>query len=130
MWRPQRDSNLGFSKNSPSGATQPSCPARRIVPAVNAPIPRSQKRGASGSSSRTALAQGESSHGLGTFAFFLEDGYLLRFLSFLDLFGLWGWALVGLGVAKIGRKDSWAPAAAIVLLIPVGIAALIAIFNG
>ena len=67
---------------------------------------------------------------LGTFAFFLEDGYLLRFLSFLDLFGLWGWALVGLGVAKIGRKDSWAPAAAIVLLIPVGIAALIAIFNG
>ena len=67
---------------------------------------------------------------LGTFAFFLEDGYVLRLLSFLDLFGLWGWALVGLGAAKIGRRDSWASAAAPLLLIPVGIAAVIAIFTG
>ena len=67
---------------------------------------------------------------VGTFAFFLSDGYVLRLLSLLDLFGLWAWALVGLGAAKIGRRAAWAPAAALVLILPVGIAAVIAIFNG
>jgi hypothetical protein len=67
---------------------------------------------------------------VGTFAFFLEDGYLFRFLSLLDLFGLWGWVLVGLGAAKVGRRERWTSAAVGLLVIPVGIAALIAIFNG
>ena len=67
---------------------------------------------------------------VGTFAFFLEDGYLFRFLSLLDLFGLWGWAVVGLGVARIGRREAWVSAAVGLLVIPVGIAAVIAIFNG
>jgi len=67
---------------------------------------------------------------VGTFAFFLEDGYFFRFLSLLDLFGLWGWVLVGLGAAKVGRREKWVPGAVGLLVIPVGIAAIIAIFNG
>ena len=67
---------------------------------------------------------------VGTFAFFLEDGYVFRMLSLLDLFGLWGWVLVGLGAARIGRRESWATPAAFVLLIPIGIAAVVAIFTG
>ncbi len=67
---------------------------------------------------------------VGAFATFLEAGYLLRFLSFLDLFGLWAWLLVGLGAARIGRRESWAGAAVIVLVIPLTMAAVIAIFTG
>lgn len=67
---------------------------------------------------------------VGTFAFFLKDGYLVRFLSLLDLFGLWAWVLVGLGAAKIGRREGWTSVAAGLLVIPIGIAAIIAIFNG
>ena len=67
---------------------------------------------------------------LGAFAVFLEPSYLLRFLSFLDLFGLWGWVLVGLGVARIGRKESWVGASVIVMVIPVTMAAVLAIFAG
>ena len=67
---------------------------------------------------------------LGAFAVFLEPGYMLRLLSFLDLFGLWAWILVGLGAARIGRKESWAGAAVIVMVIPVTMAAVVAIFRG
>jgi hypothetical protein len=67
---------------------------------------------------------------LGTFAAFLEPGYMLRFLSFLDLFGLWSWVLVGLGAARIGRKKSWTFGCVSVLMIPVTTAAVIAIFTG
>lgn len=67
---------------------------------------------------------------LGTFAVFLEPGYPLRFLSFLDLFGLWAWLLVGLGAARIGRKKSWIGASVIVMVIPVTMAAVLAIFTG
>jgi hypothetical protein len=67
---------------------------------------------------------------LGAFAVWLEPGYLLRVLSLLDLFGLWAWTLVGLGAARIGRKKSWVGAAVIVMVIPVTMAALIAIFTG
>ena len=67
---------------------------------------------------------------LGVFAVFLESGYLLRVLSLLDLFGLWAWILVGLGASRIGRKESWVGAAVIVMVIPVTMAAVIAIFTG
>jgi hypothetical protein len=59
---------------------------------------------------------------LGSFAVFLEPGYLLQFLSFLDLSGL--------GVARICRKESWAGGVVIVMIIPVTMAAVIAIFAG
>ena len=67
---------------------------------------------------------------LGSFAVFLEPGYLLRLLGFVDLFGLWAWLLVGLGAARIGRKESWTFGAVAMLMIPVTIAALSAIFGG
>ena len=67
---------------------------------------------------------------LGAFAIFLEPGYMLRLLSFLDLFGLWAWVLVGLGVARIGRKESAVGASVIVMVIPVTMAAVLAIFTG
>ena len=65
---------------------------------------------------------------LGSFAAFLDDGYMLRLLSFLDLFGLWSWVLVGLGAARIGRKESWWFGTVAVLMIPVTMAAIFAIF--
>ena len=67
---------------------------------------------------------------LGSFAVFLDDGYLLSFLSFLDLFGLWAWVLVGLGAARIARKESWWFGTLAVLMIPVTMASVIAIFAG
>lgn len=66
---------------------------------------------------------------LGSFAFFLEEGYLLRMLSLVDLFGLWAWMLVGLGVSRVGRKDAWVGAAMFLLLIPFAKAAVIAFFT-
>ena len=66
---------------------------------------------------------------LGTFAVFLEPGSMLEVLNLLDLFFLWGWVLVGLGAARIGRKESWAGAAVIAMVIPVTMAAVIAIFT-
>ena len=67
---------------------------------------------------------------LGDFAVFLEPGYMLRLLGFVDLFGLWAWLLVGLGAARIGRKESWTFGAVAMLMIPVTIAALSAILGG
>ena len=67
---------------------------------------------------------------LGAFAVFLESGYFLRVLSLLDLFGLWAWILVGLGATRIGRKESWVGTAVVVMVIPVTMAAVIAIFTG
>ena len=66
---------------------------------------------------------------IGTFAVFLEPGYMLEVLNLLDFFFLWGWVLVGLGAARIGRKESWAGAAVIAMVIPVTMAAVIAIFT-
>ena len=67
---------------------------------------------------------------LGTFVPFLDDGYLFRFLSLVDLFGIWTWVLVGLGAARIARKKSWAVGCVFVLMIPILTAAVAAIFAG
>jgi hypothetical protein len=56
------------------------------------------------------------------------DAYLGKFLGLIDLFGLWTWAVVGLGVSTITKKLSWGTAAAILMVIPVGFAALFAIW--
>jgi len=56
---------------------------------------------------------------IGTFLPFLEDGWLASGLSWLDLFGLWGWVLVALGVSKIDPKRSWGSAATIILTLVV-----------
>lgn len=79
---------------------------------------------------RIAMEDAQLLLSLGTFATFLEPSYMFRFLSFLDLFGLWAWVLVGLGAARIGRRESWAGGAVVVLMIPVTVAAVLAIFTG
>ena len=79
---------------------------------------------------RVAMEDAQLLLSVGAFARFLEASYLLRFLSFLDLFGIWAWVLVGLGAARIGRKESWAGGTLFVLMIPVTMAAVIAIFTG
>ena len=79
---------------------------------------------------RIAMEDAQLLLSLGTFGTFLEPGYMLRFLSLVDLFGLWAWVLVGLGAARIGRKESWAGGAVVVLMIPVTVTAVLAIFAG
>lgn len=52
---------------------------------------------------------------VGTFLPFLDEGWLASALSWLDLFGLWGWILVALGATKIDPRRSWASATSVVL---------------
>ena len=79
---------------------------------------------------RIAMEDAQVLISLGSFAPFLESGYLLRFLSLVDLFGIWTWLLVGLGAARIARKKSWAVGCVFVLMIPVVQAAVGALFTG
>lgn len=44
---------------------------------------------------------------LGTFAMFLEDGYALRVLKLLDLFALWSYGVMAVGVTKVDTRRSW-----------------------
>lgn len=52
------------------------------------------------------IAQGDPSVtlNLGTFAFFLEEGYPLRVLRMLELFTLWSYAVMAIGVTKIDPR--------------------------
>jgi len=52
---------------------------------------------------------------IGTFMPFLGEGWLASALSWLDLFAIWAWVLVGLGASKIDRGRSWTSAAAVIL---------------
>ena len=79
---------------------------------------------------RIAMEDAQLLISIGTFATFLPPGYVLRFLSFVDLFGVWSWVLVGLGAARIARKKSWSVGCVFVLMIPLTTAAVIAIFTG
>ena len=67
---------------------------------------------------------------VGTFMPFLDDGYFARVLGFLDLFGLWAWAVVGIGVAALEPKRTVGSAIAIVMVIPVAMAMIFGIFGG
>jgi len=79
---------------------------------------------------RMAMEDAQLLISLGTFVPFLDDGYLFRFLSLVDLFGIWAGVLVGLGAARIARKKSWAVGCVFVLMIPLVTAAIGAIFTG
>lgn len=57
-----------------------------------------------------------------------KDAYLGNFLGLIDLFSLWTWVIVGLGVATITKNLSWGAAATILMVIPLGMAALFAIW--
>jgi hypothetical protein len=64
---------------------------------------------------------------VGTFLPFLDEGWLSSALGWLDLFGLWGWVLVALGVSKIDPKRSWGSAAAVVLGLVVFVTMVVAV---
>ena len=67
---------------------------------------------------------------LGTFMPFLEEGFLLRFLTMMDLFGLWGFAILAVGITKIDPRRSFGGTFGILLTIFVVIIGAIAYFTG
>lgn len=64
---------------------------------------------------------------LGLFTPFLERGYLLNFLTTLDIFLLWSYVIIGLGIHVMDRRRSWAGAAGVLLVLSTGLSALIAL---
>lgn len=62
---------------------------------------------------------------VGTLLPFLEEGYLARVLGALDLFGLWTWVVVGIGVVTIEPKRKVGGAIAVALVFPVALALVI-----
>lgn len=65
---------------------------------------------------------------LGTFLYFLPEGYLAKFAHMLDLSQAWAWLVVAQGVHAIDRKRSFGSAATVLLVIFVIIAAVMAFF--
>jgi len=78
------------------------------------------------------LSQGDPSVtlSLGTFAFFLEEGYLYRVMKLIDLFGLWAFAVMAVGVTKIDPKRSFAFALTFFMAFALAFAFLFGIFGG
>lgn len=62
-----------------------------------------------------------------TFLPFVEEGYVARLLSGLELFTVWSWIVMGLGVSVLARERSWASGATIVVSIGVAAVALFAL---
>jgi hypothetical protein len=67
---------------------------------------------------------------LASFAYFLEDGYLLRVLRLLDLFALWGYAIMAIGVTKIDPRRGLGVALTFFFGFAVVFAAVFGIFGG
>jgi hypothetical protein len=59
---------------------------------------------------------------LGSFFFFLPDGYFLNVLRVLDLTQIWSTLVIAQGAHAIDRRRSFGSAAAILLVILVGVA--------
>jgi len=78
------------------------------------------------------IAQGDPSLtlNLGTFLPFLEEGYAFRVLKLLDLFGLWGYAVMAIGVSKIDPRRGFALALSFFWAFAVAFALLFGIFGG
>lgn len=78
------------------------------------------------------IAQGDPSLSLslGTFAFFLEEGYPLRVLKNLDLFGLWGYGVMAVGVSKMDPDRSAGAAAAVLFAFALAGALVFGFFGG
>jgi hypothetical protein len=78
------------------------------------------------------LAQGDPSLtlSLGTFAFFLDEGYPLRVLKMLDLFGLWAYVVMAIGVTKIDPKRGLGSALGFFLVFALGFALIFGSFGG
>jgi hypothetical protein len=67
---------------------------------------------------------------LGTFAFFLHEGYFFRVLKMMDLFSLWSYAVMAMGVTKISPRRGLASALTVFLLFAVAFALIFGIFGG
>ena len=78
------------------------------------------------------LSQGDPSVtlSLGTFASFLDQGYLLRVLKMLDLFALWSYVVMAVGVSNIDPKRSFAAALAFFLAFALVFALIFGSFGG
>lgn len=67
---------------------------------------------------------------LGTFMPFLEEGFLLRFLTMMDLFGLWSFAILAIGITKVDPRRSFGGTFGILFGIWVVVVGVIAYFQG
>lgn len=65
---------------------------------------------------------------LGSFLFFLPEGYLLKVMTMLDLSQFWAWAVVGLGAHAIDPRRSVGSAIAILIGLSVVMALIFANF--
>jgi len=67
---------------------------------------------------------------LGTFALFLQEGYALRVLKLLDLFGLWGYGVMAVGVTKVDPQRGLGSALFFFYSFALAFALLFGIFGG
>lgn len=67
---------------------------------------------------------------VGTFAVFLEEGYPLRVLRMLDLFGLWGYGVMAVMVSRLGPPRGIALPAGFFFGLALAAAFLFALFQG
>ena len=67
---------------------------------------------------------------LATFAFFLEEGYFFRVLKLIDLFGLWAFAVMAVGVTKIDPRRSFGFALAFFMAFTLAMSLVFGIFGG
>jgi len=67
---------------------------------------------------------------VGTFLFFLPEGYLLKWATMMDLSMLWAWLVVAQGARAIDPKRSFGSAAGVTMGIYVVMSALLALLPG
>ena len=67
---------------------------------------------------------------LGTFATFLEEGYLFRVLKMLDLFAIWSYVVMAIGVTKIDPKRSFGFAVTFFMAFALAFALVFGSFGG
>ncbi len=67
---------------------------------------------------------------LGTVRTFLEEGFLLRFLTMMELFGLWSFAILAVGITKVDPRRSFGGTFGILLGIWIVVGLGIAYFTG
>jgi hypothetical protein len=79
---------------------------------------------------RIAQADPRLTLNVGTFLFFLPEGYLLRWATMMDLSMLWAWLVVAQGAHAFDRKRSFSSAAVTVLVVFVVTTALFALLPG
>lgn len=79
---------------------------------------------------RIAQADPQLTLNVGTFLFFLPEGYILRWATMMDLTMVWAWLVVAQGAHAIDRRRSFASAAVTVMVLFVLSTALFALIPG